>query len=69
MSIIKKCKNCGKWGIFLKLEDGLCSVCSFKLSKEEFESLKIQYTFDNIGIDKDVFNLLWFYNGSHKNIE
>lgn len=69
MSIIKKCKNCGKWGIFLKLEDGLCDVCSFKLSKEEFERLKIQYTFDNIGIDKDVFNLLWFYNGSHKNTE
>lgn len=69
MSIIKKCKNCGKWGIFLKLEDGLCNVCSFKLSEEEFERLKIQYTFDNIGIDKDVFNLLWFYNGSHKNTE
>lgn len=67
MTLMKKCKNCGKKGLFLKLDDGLCNICSFKLSEEEFEKLKIRYSFDNIGIDEDILDLLWFYNGSHQN--
>lgn len=40
-----KCKGCGKWGLFLKLQNGLCSSCIDSLWSKDAKPLisKVEY--------------------------
>lgn len=72
---MSKCQRCGRHGLFLKLQNGLCSTC-LEQTKSATNRHLIEPTVPsciklgtyNFNLHPDIMGLVWFIDGKLKNI-